>query len=73
MSNKPQSHEHKEIAGTSGKTAYEAYGENRNWKTYDDKPMPQWKDLKPEIQHAWAAAACATIDAWEAYMHPDDE
>lgn len=40
-----------------GKIAYEAYSENRNWKTYDDKPMPKWDELRPEIQAAWEAAA----------------
>jgi hypothetical protein len=46
--------------------AYEAYGENRNWKTYDDKPMPKWEDLKPEIQDAWAAAAQAVASEFGA-------
>ena len=42
-----------------GYTAYKAYGEHRKWLTYDGKPMPQWEDLKPEIQSAWCAAAGA--------------
>lgn len=37
-----------------GEFSYTAYGFNRNWKTYDDKPMPKWEDLTPEIQAAWA-------------------
>lgn len=45
--------------------AYEAYGENRNWKTYDNKPMPKWEELKPEIQEAWEVAARTVITAYD--------
>lgn len=41
---------------TKGEAAYSRYGTRRNWKTYDEKPMPKWEELLPEIQEAWEAA-----------------
>lgn len=43
--------------------AYNAYGENRNWKTFDDRPMPTWEKLTEPIQIAWVAAAIAVRNA----------
>lgn len=48
---------------TLGQIAYEAYCGNRGWKSYDDKPLPQWPDVKPEIQKAWQEAAWAVSPA----------
>lgn len=41
--------------------AYEAYGQSRDWRTYDGKPMPQWNELPPEIVTAWEAASNAIV------------
>ena len=43
--------------GVLAKSSYEAYGDNRNWKTHDDKPMPQWDELSETIREAWRVAA----------------
>ena len=42
--------------------AYEAYGQSRNWQTYDGKPMPQWDELPPEIVIAWGASVIAVVE-----------
>jgi hypothetical protein len=45
------------------KLAYNAYCEAAGWKSLvSGAPLPQWEDLKPEIQLAWGAAACAVAD-----------
>lgn len=46
---------------SSGQIAYEAYGDNRDWKTVSGAPMPRWDEQKPEISAAWEAAAAAAI------------
>jgi hypothetical protein len=45
-----------------GRSAYIAYGMQRNFRTYDDRPMPEWNALPDEIQRAWIAAAGAVWD-----------
>lgn len=44
-----------------GQTAYEAYGQNRDWKAWDGRPMPTWEDVIPEIKIAWQVASHAVI------------
>lgn len=44
------------------RAAYQAYGDERGWKTWDDRDMPEWLDLTQEIQLAWSAAARAVRD-----------
>jgi hypothetical protein len=39
--------------------AYNAYCATRNWKSFDGKPLPQWPEVKPEIQAGWVAASNA--------------
>ena len=51
-----------------GKVAYEAYCELRNWKSYDGKPLPQWPDVKADIQYGWIAAATAVRRAMREYI-----
>lgn len=46
-----------------GQIAYTAYGDDRDWKTYGDQPMPAWDDQAPELRHAWRAAASAVVEA----------
>lgn len=43
------------------KKAYNAYGEFRDWKTFDGRKMPTWEDLGEEIQQAWTKAAEAIV------------
>lgn len=38
---------------TLGRIGYEAYGLDRNWKTFDGREMPRWADLRPDIQKTW--------------------
>ncbi len=45
-----------------GRIAYVAYGVQRNFRTHDDRPMPEWKELPDEIKAAWIAAAGAIWD-----------
>lgn len=46
-----------------GKANYNAYCETRDWKSYDDKPLPQWEAVKPEIQYGWIMGAKASVAA----------
>lgn len=42
-----------------GQIAFEAYSKAMGGKTYDDKTIPHWEDLSPQVQKGWAAAARA--------------
>lgn len=43
--------------------AYEAFCNHTGWKSLISRaPLPQWNDLKPEIQNAWRAAANALVN-----------
>ncbi len=42
-----------------GQIAFEAYSKQVGGKTYDNKPIPQWENLSPEVQRGWEAAAQA--------------
>jgi len=47
---------------TAGQIGYEAYGDSclpTPWRTWDNKPMPTWAELTPEIQRRWECAAVA--------------
>lgn len=41
------------------KTAYNAYGNNRQWLTFDGREMPKWENIGEAIQIAWIAAVLA--------------
>lgn len=49
---------------TWGEIAYEAYGNQVEWKNYLGKPMPNWFELPANIQQAWQAAGWATVCEW---------
>ena len=36
---------------------YEAYCSARNWKSFNGDPLPQWLEVKPDIQDGWRFAA----------------
>jgi hypothetical protein len=36
------------------KIAYHAYGQTTDFKNYQGLPMPEWDELPPKIQLAWA-------------------
>ncbi|MDA0244685.1 MAG: hypothetical protein OT477_14800 [Chloroflexi bacterium] len=40
-----------------GQIAYEAYGDFRDWKAWDGKPMPTWAEVNEGIKAAWAVSA----------------
>jgi hypothetical protein len=44
--------------------AYRAYGDLREWKAYDGKPMPTFEALPEGIRDAWHAAALKAIDSY---------
>lgn len=44
-----------------GRAAYEAYCEERGWKAFDGKPLPQWDDVALGIKQAWITAAKAAV------------
>lgn len=44
--------------------AYQAYGDLRAWKTYDDKPMPSFEALPDDIRDAWQAATKKAIESY---------
>lgn len=46
-----------------GQTAYETYCEQSQWKSLvSGAPLPQWPEVKPEIQDAWEHAGDAVAD-----------
>ena len=61
-----------------GKIAYNAYCENRNWKSFNGDDLPNWESVKPDIQMGWIASAEAVvkheaffIDDWLKHMNID--
>ncbi|MFD0404998.1 helix-turn-helix transcriptional regulator [Kitasatospora sp. NPDC127116] len=48
---------------TPAQIAYHAYGAATGGLTHTGRPMPTWDQLGRTIQHAWAAAAQAVLDA----------
>lgn len=46
---------------TPGQIGYEAYALFTGGKTFDNRDMPQWKDLPDRIQAAWEAAGIAIL------------
>lgn len=46
-----------------GQVAYDAYCDTRNWKSFNGDPLPQWPDVKPDIQAGWRQAAVAVLNA----------
>lgn len=47
-----------------GEIAFNAYCATVQNKTYDNKPIPDWDDLKEEIKQAWCNAANAAVTAY---------
>lgn len=43
--------------------AYNAYGDSRDWKTFNGDEMPQWDEQSSELREAWKAAAQAVATA----------
>lgn len=42
--------------------AYAAYGASTQFRTHDNRPMPEWEDLGDRVQQAWTAAASAVAE-----------
>ena len=40
----------------AARDAYEAYGNDTDWKSFQGARMPAWRELPPKIQHAWGAS-----------------
>lgn len=46
---------------TPGETAYNAYCEERNWKSFNREPLPKFNDQSEGLKYAWEAAAKSVI------------
>lgn len=46
---------------TLGETAYNAYCQERNWKSFNNDLLPKFKDQSPGLQYAWESAAREVI------------
>ena len=44
-----------------GKTAFEAYNEDRGGVNFQGDPTPPWESLPEKIRHAWEVAAKAVM------------
>ena len=40
-----------------GRTAFEAYAHNTEWRSVHGEPLPNWDDVPDRVQTAWRAAA----------------
>lgn len=51
-------------------SAYQAYGEDAKWLTWNGKPMPQWDELNDEVRFHWiAAVTCVANNVIEDSSH----
>lgn len=48
-----------QIMKNLGQVAYEAYCENRGWKSFNGEPLPHWDNVKEDIRKSWEIAAKA--------------
>lgn len=46
-----------------GAAAYNAYCEQRNWRSFKGDPLPQFTEQSPDLQIAWIKAAFAARSA----------
>lgn len=53
------------------KIAYQAYGDQAEWKNFAGDPMPRWVALGERIQGCWEAAAEAIYSAVGAPAVPE--
>ena len=52
------------MSKTLGQIGYEAYGSGTGWKSLvSGAQLPQWPEVKPEIQLAWETAGHAMVYA----------
>ena len=42
-----------------GKVAFDAYSASKGGVTYDNKPIPPWESVGPDVQRGWIVAARA--------------
>jgi hypothetical protein len=40
-----------------GQVAFEAYAKSMGGKTYDNKPIPEWDNVSPNVRRGWQRAA----------------
>lgn len=52
--------------------AYEAYGDEAEWKNYLGKPMPVWADLPENTRSYWVASVRAILNL-VSEQEPDSE
>jgi hypothetical protein len=48
-----------------GKIAYDTYCQKVGWKSFRGEPLPEWKEVPPNIQEAWEGA---TAEVWSTLM-----
>lgn len=44
-----------------GEVAYNAYCEQREWKSLNGDPLPNWKQQDEKLRAAWSAAVNAVV------------
>lgn len=44
------------------KAAYDAYCGERNWKSFNGDPLPQWDGVREDIKTGWRKSAAAVIN-----------
>lgn len=51
--------EHSDEDKALGKIAFDAYSASKGGVTYDNKPIPPWENVGPDVQKGWIVAALA--------------
>jgi len=51
---------------SAGQAAYEAYANHQHWVNYQGLPIPEWLQVRADIQAAWEAGVDAGIAYHEA-------
>lgn len=51
--------EHSEEENALGKIAFDAYAASKGGVTYDNKPIPPWENVGPDVRRGWIMAALA--------------
>lgn len=48
-----------------GRIAYNAYGDERGWLTFNREPMPTWEEQSRDLKAAWIAAVNAVVEPYQ--------
>lgn len=53
-----------------GRVGYESYAAFTNWKTFDDRKMPEWFDLPMRVRAAWEHASREVVGRSRRPLNP---